>query len=100
MFGFARRLGLGDEEASDSVQETMLRLWRELDSGAQIADPDAWAFRTLYRLAIDSHRLRQRLRGLVDRICGGLAGATDGSHLDGDLTRRIETDAVWQAVDR
>lgn len=100
MFGFARRLGLGDEEASDSVQETMLRLWRELDSGAQIADPDAWAFRTLYRLAIDSHRLRQRLRGLVDRIGGGLAGATDGSHLDGDLGRRIETDAVWQAVDR
>jgi len=47
MFGFARRLGLGDEEASDAVQETMLRLWRELDSGVEIADPDAWAFRTL-----------------------------------------------------
>ena len=51
MFGFARRLGLGDEEASDAVQETMLRLWRELDSGTDVADPDAWAFRVLYRLA-------------------------------------------------
>src|SRR5271157_4109744 len=77
MFGFVRRLGLGDEEASDAVQETMLRLWRELDSGAAIADPDAWAFRTLYRVGIDSHRLRRRVAGLVDRIGGGLSGAAD-----------------------
>ena len=98
MFGFARRLGLGDEEASDAVQETMLRLWRELDSGAQIADPDAWAFRTLYRLGIDSHRLTRRLQGLVERMGDGLAGGR--AHLDGDPARRVEVDAVWQAVDR
>ena len=98
MFGFARRLGLGDEEASDAVQETMLRLWRELDSGAEIADPDAWAFRTLYRLGIDSHRLTRRLQGLVERMGGGLAGGR--AHLDGDPARRVEVDAVWQAVDR
>ena len=98
MFGFARRLGLGDEEASDAVQETMLRLWRELDSGAQIADPDAWAFRTLYRLGIDSHRLTRRLQGLVERMGGGLASGR--AHLDGDPARRVEVDAVWQAVDR
>ena len=98
MFGFARRLGLGDEEASDAVQETMLRLWRELDSGAQIVDPDAWAFRTLYRLGIDSHRLTRRLQGLVERMGGGLAGGR--AHVDGDPARRVEVDAVWQAVDR
>ena len=98
MFGFARRLGLGDEEASDAVQETMLRLWRELDSGAQIADPDAWAFRTLYRLGIDSHRLTRRLQGLVERMGSGLASGR--AHLDGDPARRVEVDAVWQAVDR
>lgn len=98
MFGFARRLGLGDEEASDAVQETMLRLWRELDSGAQIVDPDAWAFRTLYRLGIDSHRLTRRLQGLVERMGDGLAGGR--AHLDGDPARRVEVDAVWQAVDR
>jgi RNA polymerase sigma-70 factor (ECF subfamily) len=100
MFGFARRLGLRDEEASDAVQETMLRLWRELDSGTEIADPDAWAFRTLYRLGIDSHRLARRLAGLVDRIGGGLSGATDRGHNDGDPARQIEVEAVWHAVDR
>jgi RNA polymerase sigma factor (sigma-70 family) len=97
MFGFARRLGLSDEDASDAVQETMLRLWRELESGAAIDDPDAWAFRALYRLGMDSHRLRRRLTGLADR----LRAAGDGRRqLDGDPARRVETDIVWQAVDR
>ena len=99
MFGFARRLGLADEDASDAVQETMLRLWRELDSGADIADPDAWAFRVLYRLAIDNHRLRGRLRGLSERLRPPWA-ADDPRRLDWDPARRIEVDAVWQAIDR
>jgi RNA polymerase sigma factor (sigma-70 family) len=97
MFGFARRLGLSDEDASDAVQETMLRLWRELESGATIDDPDAWAFRALYRLGMDSHRLRRRLAGLAEmlRVAGG-----SRHHLDGDPACRVDTDAVWQAVDR
>jgi RNA polymerase sigma factor (sigma-70 family) len=99
MFGFARRLGLADEDASDAVQETMLRLWRELDSGTNVADPDAWAFRTLYRLAVDNHRLRGRLRGLAERLRAPRS-ADDPGRLDGDPARRIEVDEVWQAVDR
>jgi RNA polymerase sigma-70 factor (ECF subfamily) len=99
MFGFVRRLGLGDEDASDAVQETMLRLWRELDAGAEIADPDAWAFRVLYRLGMDSHRLARRLAGLFDRVGGRSPGGVGGRH-DGDPSREIEVDAVWQAVDR
>ena len=99
MFGFMRRLGLADEDASDAVQETMLRLWRELDSGTEIADPDAWTFRTLYRLGIDSHRLTRRIRGVIDRVGGRLA-APDRGHHDGDPARRIDVDAIWHAVDR
>jgi RNA polymerase sigma-70 factor, ECF subfamily len=99
MFGFARRLGLADEDASDAVQETMLRLWRELDAGAEIADPDAWAFRVLYRLGMDSHRLARRLGGLLDRIGGGFPARPTDDH-GGDPSRRIEVDAVWHAVDR
>jgi RNA polymerase sigma-70 factor, ECF subfamily len=100
MFGFVRRLGLGDEDASDAVQETMLRLWRELDSGTEIADPDAWAFRALYRLGIDSHRLTRRIKGIVDRVGSRLAVAGDRGRNDGDPARGIEVDAVWHAVDR
>jgi RNA polymerase sigma-70 factor (ECF subfamily) len=99
MFGFARRLGLADEDASDAVQETMLRLWHEMDSGTDVDDPDAWAFRVLYRLAVDNHRLRGRLRGLSERL-RPLWAADDPARLDWDPARRIEVDAVWQAIDR
>jgi RNA polymerase sigma-70 factor (ECF subfamily) len=94
MFGFARKLGLGDDDASDAVQETMARLWRELDSGRVIDDADAWAYRVLYRLAIDHHRFRRRLGGLLERM-----GAVGGRH-EADPAARTEVDAVWQAVDR
>ena len=99
MFGFARRLGLADEDASDAVQETMLRLWRELDSGTDVADPDAWAFRVLYRLAIDDHRLRGRIRQLADRLRAPRS-AGESRLLDDDSAQRIEVDEVWRAVDR
>jgi RNA polymerase sigma-70 factor (ECF subfamily) len=98
MFGFARRLGLSDEDASDAVQETMLRLWRELESGAVVADPDAWAFRALYRLAIDSHRLSRRLRGLAERL--HLRGADGRGQEATDPAAMADTDAIWRAVDR
>src|SRR5664280_2171575 len=83
MFGFARRLGLSDEDASDAVQETMLRLWRELEDGKEILDLEAWAFRALYRLSIDHHRFRRRPLGLLDRL-GTRAGAGDHRTDGGD----------------
>jgi len=95
MFGFARRLGLSNEDADDAVQETVARLWRELGSGAIIDDLDAWAFRVLYRISIDHHRIRRRLGALLERL-----GSTDRRTGDGDPAGRTEVDAVWQAVDR
>jgi RNA polymerase sigma-70 factor (ECF subfamily) len=99
LFGFARRLGLSDEDAADALQETMLRLWRELESGTRIADPEAWAFRALYRLAIDSHRLRRRLHGLIDRL-GSRAGAADNRTGAGDPAPALDVDVIWHEVDR
>lgn len=90
--GYARHLGLTDDEAADAVQEVLLRLWVALDSGAAIAQPDAWAFKTLYRLCMDTHRWRRRARGLTDRLGLGLAVSTRA-----DATDRI---AVWTAAER
>src|SRR3954454_9642445 len=53
LFGFVRRLGLNDAEAADAVQEALLRLWAELVAGRSIEQPKAWAFRAIYRLAMD-----------------------------------------------
>ena len=67
LWGLARHLGLLPDEADDAVQETLLRLWAALRDGAAIERPDAWAFRSLYRLAMDRHRWHRRLRLLRDR---------------------------------
>ncbi len=97
LFGFALRLGLSEADAADAVQETMLRLWRELCTDRAIVDADAWAFRTTYRLAVDQHRMRRRLAGLFSRLAFSSGrvetGAADPADASGAAT-------VWQAVDR
>jgi len=90
LFGFVRRLGLGDDEASDVTQEALLRLWRVSRDREAPDRPVAWTFRTAYRLAMDRHRLRRRWRAL----------------LDGRVSTRVVPDqrdellAVWSEVDR
>ena len=90
MFGFVRRQGLSDTEAQDAVQETLLRLLRELRDGKSIDSPRAWAFRALYRLAMDEHRQRRRLTLVADRV-GRATPSADAPGGD-----RV---AVWAAVD-
>lgn len=96
LWGFARRLGLSDEEASDAVQETLVRLWTELRRGTAIDSPDAWAFRTLYRLAMDQHRLARRIGRLVERL--GPARVTAPGPRDPSAS--AERIAVWAEVER
>lgn len=91
LFGFARHLGLGEDEAHDAAQEALLRLWDALHERRDILDPDAWVFRTLYRICMDEHRWRRRIRGLAQR----LAPEPRAAHPD-----RTDAIAVWLAVDR
>lgn len=91
LFGLCRRLGLDDEQANDAVQETFLRMWAESARGTVIIDPEGWAFRVAYRLAMDHHRLGRLARALADRLL--------------DVRARDEIDpadrlSVWAAVDR
>lgn len=91
MFGFVRRLGLSDEQADDAVQEVFTRLLGEHGRGIAIANPRSWAYRSIYRIAMDQHRLRRRVVALVGAL-GRQAGGGAG-----DETDRI---AVWTEVDR
>jgi RNA polymerase sigma factor (sigma-70 family) len=68
LIGFASHLGLTAEEARDATQEALLRLWIEIDAGRTIAQPDAWVFRTLYRICMDRHRWSRRFRALTGRL--------------------------------
>jgi RNA polymerase sigma factor (sigma-70 family) len=91
MFGFVRRLGLTDEQADDAVQEVFTRLLAEHRRGISIANPRSWAYRSIYRLAMDQHRLRRRLAMLA----GALSQRPGRGSVD--ATDRI---AVWSEVDR
>ena len=93
LFGFARRLGLSNEQAADAVQDALLKMWRELRQGAQIDRPDAWAFRTLYHLAMDAHRWRTRLEQLLPKI---VSDRQTPDPVSADPTDRV---AVWTEVD-
>jgi RNA polymerase sigma-70 factor (ECF subfamily) len=91
LFGFVRRLGLTNEQADDAVQEVFTRLLAEHRAGVHIVNPRAWAYRSIYRLAMDQHRLRTRLASII----GGLGRGSEGGSVD--ETDRI---AVWSEVDR
>jgi RNA polymerase sigma-70 factor (ECF subfamily) len=91
LFGLCRRLGLDEDEANDAVQEAFLRMWAESKRGTIILDPDAWAFRVTYRLAMDHHRLGRGVRSLLDRM------SAVGPRPELDPTDRL---AVWAEVDR
>jgi RNA polymerase sigma-70 factor, ECF subfamily len=90
LYGFARHLGLSPEEAGDAAQEALLRLWAAIDDGKAIAEPDAWVFRTLYRLCMDAHRWRRRVRALTERL--GPPQAVRSAD-------RAEAIAAWEAVE-
>ena len=92
LYDFARHLGLSDEQAADALQEAILRLWREIQRGVFIERPLAWLYRTLYRLAMEQHRWRDRVSRLLPRLAPhrtDYAGPESSDRL-----------TVWAAVDR
>ena len=94
LFGFVRRIGLNDAQAADAVQDVLLRLWGELQAGKSIEQPKAWAFRAIYRLAMDQHRLQRRIVAIVERL-----GRSDEAR--GDTARDAgDRIAVWAEVAR
>lgn len=92
LFGLARRLGMTPEEADDAVQEALLRFWVALDGNAAIEHVDARSFRTLYRICMDQHRWRRRVRLLADRI-----RPTAEPSAAAKVAERL---ALWETVDR
>jgi RNA polymerase sigma factor (sigma-70 family) len=93
LYGFALRMGLSDDDAADAIQDVMLRVWRELISGKDLLDLDAWAFRVTYRLAMDRHRLHSRVAGSLGRLFAR------SPQLAADPAESTEADTLWRAVD-
>ena len=93
LFGFVRRLGLADDQADDAVQEVFLRLLGQLQAGAPIVNARAWAYRSIYRIAMDHHRFHRRIASLRLRLVDRGERVNTGSDM-------AESIAVWTEVDR
>jgi RNA polymerase sigma factor (sigma-70 family) len=91
LYDFARHQGLSDDQAADSVQEALLRLWRELRRGTVVERPSAWMFRTVYHLAMAHHRWRRQLALLLPRVAP--------RHVDYAGPEASDRLSVWGAVD-
>src|SRR4051812_25636815 len=92
LLGLAIRSGLAHDAAEDAVQEALFRLWQEVRKGVDIIDPRAWSFRTLYRIAMDEHRVRRRAGDLAARL-----STRSWRTLDPDIAQRI---SIWSLVDQ
>ena len=88
LWSFGRRMGLDAEAAEDAMQEAFARAVSQPLCG--VAQLDAWLFRVVHNLAVDSHRRTARRE--VRDISESVAVAHDA-----DLEERV---ALWQAVDR
>jgi RNA polymerase sigma factor (sigma-70 family) len=96
LFGFVRRLGLTDGEANDAVQEVFLRMWRQLGTGRPMDNPKGWAYRTVYRLAMDAHRHRRRTHAVAERLSRAFGLGGQGHDDDDRIALWIEVDLLPQ----
>jgi len=92
LLGLAIRSGLSHDAAEDAVQEALFRLWQEGRKGVDVIDPRAWSFRTLYRIAMDEHRVRRRAGDIVAQLA-----TRSWRALDPDIAQRI---SIWALVDQ
>jgi len=92
LLGLAIRSGLSHDAAEDAVQEALFRLWQEVRKGVDVIDPRAWSFRTLYRIAMDEHRVRRRAGDIVAQLA-----TRSWRALDPDIAQRI---SIWALVDQ
>ena len=60
LYRFALRMVRSEDEANDIVQETMIRVWKNLEKLKSAANPEAWCMTVTKNLALDTLRSRKR----------------------------------------
>ena len=93
LYGYAVHLGADGSRAQDLVQDSLLRLWRELSRGVEVTSPEPWLYRTISRLVMDEHRLSRRILRLMTNV---------GERMTPTVmeVRTAEHAALWAAVER
>ena len=56
LLGYCRRLGMGDAQAEDALQQGLLHAWRALRRGDEVNDVKSWLYRIVHNAALDALR--------------------------------------------
>ena len=56
LHGYCRRLGLGEAQAEDALQQGLLHAWRALRRGDEVRDVKSWMYRVVHNAALDTLR--------------------------------------------
>lgn len=87
LFGFARRLGLHQEDAAEAAQETLVAFCQEYRAGRYDRDRGrlrSWLFTLARTRAAGIHRQRDRARGL------------EGISALDDVPDPVRSDEIWE----
>jgi len=86
-----RIMGAAAAEVEDVVQDTFLRLHRQVAEHGEdsVKQVNSWLFRVAHNLAMDAGRRRQRQRRLQDKVMSDPVISTTGRVADSDPARAL-----------
>jgi len=98
IFRLALRITLNREDSEDVVQETLIRVWRDLQQGSRIDNVETYALTICRNLSLDVKDKRERRNISFDET---LHDRTDRSASPDSLMERTErTERVRQIIDQ
>jgi RNA polymerase sigma factor (sigma-70 family) len=86
LLGYCRRLGMGDAQAEDALQQGLLHAWRALRRGDDVHDVKSWMYRIVHNAALDALRRPGRDNVALDERLHGCAVPSAAGELDRRLT--------------
>lgn len=97
LFRLALHITLSREDAEDMVQETMIRLWRKMQSGMEVENTEALAFTVCRNLCLDfMERADQRQHVSMDDNLLDISTHTVAP----DPSQRMENDEQRETLQR
>lgn len=81
VYRYLARMGVPPAEAQEITQDVFLKLFQALQSGEEIHNPRAWAFRVAHNLGVNQ-RTRQRPAEPVDELESRLAHPASSAEHD------------------
>jgi RNA polymerase sigma-70 factor (ECF subfamily) len=102
LYRYLQTSGAAPPDAEDIVQETLIRLYRQLHQGSQITDIRPWVFHVAHNLLVDQKRRLQRavsLKAVLQSQMGPGEQEDPGPNPEERMVRRQRFDQLQDSID-